>query len=50
MTGRHKDCAATRHPAVTMITKHVPVNWMKSVLVAMVTAGVGAGGGSERWN
>lgn len=35
-----QDSTLARHPAVVMVTKHLPVNWMKSVLVAMVTAGV----------
>lgn len=40
MVKRHKDTTAARHRAIVMVTKHLLVNWMKSVLVAMVTAGV----------
>lgn len=35
-----QDSTASRLPAAVMVTKHLPVNWMKFVLVAMVTAGV----------
>lgn len=40
MVERHQDTTAARHRAIVMVTKHLLVNWMKSVLVAMVTTGV----------
>lgn len=43
MVERHQDTTAARHRAIVMVTKHLPVSWMKSVLVAMVTAGVRKG-------
>lgn len=36
----HENTSAARHRVITMATKRLPVNWRKSVAVAMVAAAV----------